>query len=41
MNQQKEQIKAELAQQIQTTKDPIIKRTLEKRLNELDKTVTK
>ena len=41
MNQHKEQIKAEISKQIQESNNPIIKRVLEKRLKEIDKTVTK
>jgi hypothetical protein len=41
MNQHNEQIKAEIVKQIQETNNPIVKRVLEKRLKEIDKTVTK
>jgi len=41
MKQQQEQTKAEIVKQIQETNNPIIKRVLEKRLKEIDKTVTK
>lgn len=41
MNQYKEQSKAALITQIQQTKDPIVKRVLEKRLEEIDKEVKK
>lgn len=41
MKQQQEQAKAEIVKQIQETNNPIIKRVLEKRLKEIDKTVTK
>jgi hypothetical protein len=41
MNQRNEQLKAEMSKQIQETNNPIVKRVLEKRLKEIDKTVTK
>lgn len=41
MQQHNEQTKAEIAKQIQETNNPIVKRVLEKRLKEIDKTVTK
>lgn len=41
MNQRNEQLKAEISKQIQETNNPIVKRVLEKRLKEIDKTVTK
>jgi len=41
MKQQQEQTKAGIVRQIQETSNPIVKRVLEKRLKEIDKTVTK
>ena len=41
MKEQNEQIKADIAKIIQETNNPIVKRVLEKRLKEIDKTVTK
>lgn len=41
MKEQKDQLKAEIVKQIQTTNDPIVKRVLEKRLKEIDKPVSK
>ena len=41
MKQQQEQIKLEIITKIQQTKDPILKRVLEKRLKEIDKIVIK
>lgn len=41
MNQSNEQLKAAIAKQISEESNPIVKRVLEKRLKEIDKTVTK
>lgn len=41
MKEQKDQLKQEVIQQIKHTADPTIKKALEKRLKEIDKTVTK
>jgi hypothetical protein len=41
MKEQNDKIKAELINQIQRTKEPIIKRVLEKRLKEIEKEVKK
>lgn len=41
MNQHNEQLKATIAKQISEESNPIVKRVLEKRLKEIDKTVTK
>lgn len=41
MNQHKEQLKATVTKQIKEATDPMIKKILEKRLKEIDKTITK
>lgn len=41
MKEQNDQLKQEVIQQIKHTTDPMIKKVLEKRLKEIDKTVSK
>jgi len=41
MKEQNDQLKQEVIKQIREAKDPMIKKVLEKRLKEIDKTVTK